>query len=82
LRTTPSGTQAVNQGHIIQNRYPGFFQKGFRRGLEEIPILRTENSASPMTADCMTTVSFTSRIGVTNQGFCGTISAASRKNPT
>ena len=33
----------MNQRDVVQNRYPGFSQKGFRRGLEEIPVLRAKN---------------------------------------
>jgi hypothetical protein len=39
----PSGTQLAHQRDVVQNGYPGFSQKPFRRRLEEIPVLRTKN---------------------------------------
>ena len=72
----------MNQGDVIQNRYAGSSKKGRRRGFEEVPIFVQRTSASPMTAVCITTVSFTSRIGVTNKALSTTISADLRRNPT
>ena len=39
----PSGTQLAHQRDVVQNGYPGFSQKPFRRRFEEIPVLRAKN---------------------------------------
>ena len=60
---------------------PAFLRNHSTGGSKKSRSFVHRMSASPMTAVCMTTVSFTSRIGVTNKGFGTTISAASRRKP-
>jgi hypothetical protein len=38
-----SGTQAINQRYIIQNRYPSFSQDSLRRGVKEVPVPGAKN---------------------------------------
>ena len=39
----PSGTQLAHQRDVVQNGYPGFSQKPFRRMFEEIAVIRAKN---------------------------------------
>ena len=58
----------MHQSDVVENRDVHFAQVFASRAFEEILVRNTHISASPMIAVCITTMSFTSRVGAITRG--------------